>query len=76
LTRNRDEVAAALKEIGIPTAVHYPIPLNKQPAVQDTDVRLRIGDEIAELVISLPMHPYLSVSDQELIVKSLALHLK
>ncbi|MGJ7607617.1 DegT/DnrJ/EryC1/StrS family aminotransferase [Variovorax sp. LT1R20] len=76
LTRNRDEVAAALNQAGIPTAVHYPIPLNKQPAVHDADAKLPIGDEIAEQVISLPMHPYLNASDQEVIVKSLALRVK
>ncbi|MFW1786551.1 DegT/DnrJ/EryC1/StrS family aminotransferase, partial [Acinetobacter nosocomialis] len=30
---NRDQVQEKLKAQGIPTAVHYPIPLNKQPAV-------------------------------------------
>lgn len=56
---NRAEVQEKLKAQGIPTAVHYPIPLNKQPAVADTDVMLPIGDAIAERVMSLPMHPYL-----------------
>ena len=69
-------MAFALNQIDIPTAVHYPIPLNKQPAVRDVDAQLPIGDKIAEQVISLPMHPYLSVSDQEIVVKSLALHVK
>lgn len=56
---NRDDVQAKLKEQGIPTAVHYPIPLNKQPAVADESVILPVGDAIAERVMSLPMHPYL-----------------
>jgi UDP-2-acetamido-2-deoxy-ribo-hexuluronate aminotransferase len=50
--------------------------LNKQPAVRDADVELPIGDRIAEQVISLPMHPYLGISDQEVIVNSLAPHMK
>ncbi|WP_387691228.1 DegT/DnrJ/EryC1/StrS family aminotransferase [Photorhabdus sp. RM71S] len=58
--KNRDELQHKLKEQGIPTAVHYPIPLNKQPAVASHSV-LPVGDEIAQEVISLPMHPYLSV---------------
>ena len=57
---NRDEVQAKLKEQGIPTAVHYPIPLNKQPAVADTSAILPIGDAVAERVMSLPMHPYMT----------------
>ena len=56
---SRDDVQAKLKAQGIPTAVHYPIPLNKQPAVADESVILPVGDAIAERVMSLPMHPYL-----------------
>lgn len=54
-----------MKQAGIPTAVHYPIPLNKQSAVADAAVQLPRGDEAAEQVISLPMHPYLSKADQQ-----------
>ena len=69
---NRDEIQAKLKEQGIPTAVHYPIPLNKQPAVADVNVVLPVGDEVAQKVMSLPMHPYLTREEQENIVKALA----
>ncbi|KER02504.1 DegT/DnrJ/EryC1/StrS family aminotransferase [Photorhabdus temperata subsp. temperata] len=58
--KNRDELQHRLKAQGIPTAVHYPIPLNKQPAVA-SNIVLPVGDEIAQEVISLPMHPYLSI---------------
>ncbi|WP_313433290.1 DegT/DnrJ/EryC1/StrS family aminotransferase [Stutzerimonas nitrititolerans] len=57
--QSRDAVQAKLKEQGVPTAVHYPIPLNKQPAVADTNAHLPVGDAAAERVMSLPMHPYL-----------------
>ena len=68
---NRDEIQAKLKEQGIPTAVHYPIPLNKQPAVADTNAILPVGDAVAERVMSLPMHPYMIIESQKQIVKSL-----
>ena len=68
---NRDDVQAKLKAQSIPTAVHYPIPLNKQPAVANANVSLPVGDAIAEHVMSLPMHPYLTVEAQEKIVNSL-----
>lgn len=61
---NRDDVQQHLKERGIPTAVHYPIPLNKQPAVAD-DMPLAVGDSISQQVVSLPMHPYLERSQIE-----------
>ena len=69
---NRDEVQAKLKEQGIPTAVHYPIPLNKQPAVVDINAILPVGDEVAQKVMSLPMHPYLKCEEQKKIVEALA----
>ncbi len=68
----RAEIQHKLQEAGIPTAVHYPIPLNKQPAVADRSIQLPIGDEIAEEVMSLPMHPYLTEQDIQRVVESLA----
>lgn len=70
--KNREDVQKKLQEAGIPTAVHYPIPLNKQPAVADSHIQLPIGDEIAEDVISLPMHPYLLEQEQRRVVQALA----
>jgi len=71
LVQNRDAVQAKLKQAGIPTAVHYPIPLNKQPAVADASVLLPVGDEVARQVMSLPMSPGLLVADQMRIAESL-----
>lgn len=68
---NRSEVQTRLKDGGIPTAVHYPIPLNKQPAVANSDVLLPVGDEVAEHVVSLPMHPYLDASTVLAVVTTL-----
>ena len=65
---DRDEWQAKLQDAGIPTAVHYPIPLNKQPAVADDNAHLPVGDAIAERVMSLPMHPYLTSVEQKQIV--------
>jgi UDP-2-acetamido-2-deoxy-ribo-hexuluronate aminotransferase len=68
---HRDVLQKTLKEDGVPTVVHYPIPLNRQPAVADQSVFLPVGDEVARTVLSLPMHPYLSEVDQARIVESL-----
>lgn len=69
--KDREQVQQKLKEAGIPTAVHYPIPLNKQPAVADISVRLRVGDEVADQVMSLPMHPYITENEQQEVAKVL-----
>lgn len=55
----RVKVQTALKEAGIPTAIHYPLPLNRQPAAADTGAHLPVGDRAADEVLSLPIHPYL-----------------
>ncbi|WP_445006034.1 DegT/DnrJ/EryC1/StrS family aminotransferase [Halomonas mongoliensis] len=68
---HRTEQQSWLKAQGVPTAVHYPIPLNQQPAVADRAVSLSVGDEAAAKVISLPMHPYLDRNSQEMVVKAL-----
>lgn len=60
--QNRDAVQARLKAKGIPTAVHYPLPLNRQPAVADVSVHLPNGEKAAAEVMSLPMHPYLNLA--------------
>lgn len=71
---NRAAVVAALEAAGVPTAVHYPVPLNRQPAYEG---KCRIvgdlthSDAVAGRVMSLPMHPYMSDETQRLIVDAL-----
>ena len=69
--KNRDAVQESLKQQGIPTAVHYPIPLNRQPAVADSRAVLPVGDNAADSVLSLPMHPYLQSNDIKKIVQAI-----
>ena len=68
---NREQVQERLKAASIPTAVHYPIPLNRQPAVEDLSAVLPVGDRIAQRVMSLPMHPGLDASSQERVALAL-----
>ena len=68
----RTGLQAALKALDIPTAVYYPIPMHRQTAfsyLNLDDNRCPIADQLADTVISLPIHPYLSESDQDLICK-------
>jgi UDP-2-acetamido-2-deoxy-ribo-hexuluronate aminotransferase len=68
----RDRVQEALREVGIPTAVHYPQPLHRQPAVADADCHLPVTEATCEQIISLPMHPYLEAAQQRQVVEALA----
>lgn len=68
---NREGVRQRLAEAGIPTAVHYPQPLYRQPAVADPERRLPVTDAVCETIVSLPMHPYLQATQQEAVVEAL-----
>lgn len=61
----RTAVQHALLNAGIPTAIHYPLPLNKQPAVADPAANLVHGDLAANEVLSLPIYP--NLSDKEIL---------
>jgi UDP-2-acetamido-2-deoxy-ribo-hexuluronate aminotransferase len=68
---NRDQVQVKLKSAGVPTAVHYPCPLNKQPAFENPQAYLPHGDAAAQEVLSLPMHPYMTKREMRHIANSL-----
>ncbi len=69
---DRDGLVNHLNKLNIPTSIHYPIPLHKQPALahfydgQD----LTHSEYLSNHVVSLPMHPYLDEATQDLIVNS------
>jgi len=61
--QNRDDVQAKLKEQGIPTAVHYPMPLHLQEAFAYLGYQkgdFPISEVVSNEIMSLPMNPYLS----------------
>ncbi len=59
----RDQVANKLKGDGIPVAIHYPKPLHQQPVFYTPYKTFPIAELACQKVLSLPMHPYLSLSD-------------
>ena len=68
---DREAFQEKMKSSGVPTAVHYPLPLNKQPAVCDYSLQFQNGDVISDQVLSLPMHSYMSKYDFDLIIQSI-----
>lgn len=72
--QDRDALQDVLKAAGIPTVVHYPSPLNRQPAVAASQACLPVGDTLAREVLSLPMHPYLDMASQEAICSVILQH--
>lgn len=75
LLSNRIRIQEALEGLEIPTAIHYPIPLNEQPAYRDLCCPdcTPIASGLAKSVLSLPMGPYLDELNQIKIANALAL---
>ena len=64
--QNREAVQFKLKEQGIPTTVHYPIPLHLQEAFAYLGYKegaFPIAELVSSEIMSLPMNPYLSAEE-------------
>ena len=69
----RDDLAVALKGQGVPTAIYYPKPLHRQTAYRGfpaVDGGLPVSEQLADEVISLPMHAYLDPPVQDRIIEA------
>ena len=72
---HRTQLQSTLKEAGIPTAIYYPKPLHLQTAFKSLGYKegdFPISEDFSSRIFSLPMHPYLSNSDQEIIAQILS----
>jgi len=71
---DREELQAYLNANGVPTAVHYPLGLHKQPIFKklfNGNLHFPHAEEAARKVLSLPMHPYLTLEDQQKICNTI-----
>jgi dTDP-4-amino-4,6-dideoxygalactose transaminase len=76
-TDKRDALAAGLKEAGVPTAIHYPLPLSQQAGYRhypSAPGGTAVSEQLAQTVLSLPMHPYLEAPVQQRIVDAVRKH--
>lgn len=72
--KNRDALQEKLKLVGIPTAVHYPLPLHLQEAFEYLGYKagdFPISETVANEIMSLPMNPYLKDEEIAYIVENL-----
>ena len=72
--KNRDKLQERLKEVGIPTAVHYPMPLHLQECFAYLGYKkgdFPISEKVSQEILSLPMNPYLNDKEIEYIVENL-----
>jgi dTDP-4-amino-4,6-dideoxygalactose transaminase len=72
--KERDEFRKYLLNNGIETALHYPVPLHLQKAYQNcgyTKGKFPISEQCAKEIVSLPLHPWLSESEQNIIIEEI-----
>ncbi len=72
--KDRNELQVKLKEAGIPTAVHYPMPLHMQECFKYLGYNLGdfpVAEKISKEIMSLPMNPYLKENEILYISKNL-----
>lgn len=74
----RAKLQEALKARDIPTAIYYPIPMHRQTAFSYLDLAMNqcpVADRLADTVLSLPIHPYLSEEEMDIICSILTSNL-
>lgn len=68
---SRDALQSALKEVGIPSMVYYPTPMHKQTAHAPygpyADDLCPVATSLCDRVLSLPIHPYITEEDVEMV---------
>ncbi|MDX4048446.1 DegT/DnrJ/EryC1/StrS family aminotransferase [Aliarcobacter skirrowii] len=72
--QNRTELQTKLQNLGIPTAVHYPMPLHVQECFKYLNLKegdFPISEKVSKEIMSLPMNPYVSNEEIDFIIKSL-----
>lgn len=69
--KKRDHFRAYLKERGIETLIHYPIPVHKQWAYKEWSAyRLPLAEQLAEEVVSLPISPVLEPDEVAQVIRA------
>ncbi len=69
-TEKRDNLQEFLKEKGISTGIHYPIPIPKQPAITNVQEQMssfKNSELAAKTILSLPLYPQLTINEVEFV---------
>jgi len=67
----RDELSKYLNDNGVPTAIHYPVPLHLQEAFSYLDYRegdFPVSERTSKGILSLPMSPFITQDEQDYVI--------
>ncbi|WP_456432332.1 DegT/DnrJ/EryC1/StrS family aminotransferase [Thermosulfuriphilus sp.] len=70
----REALVAYLRNRGIPTAIHYPVPLHLQPAFRDLGYQrgdFPVAEAVSREILSLPFHPYLTEEEVDQVAQAI-----
>lgn len=73
-TEKRDQLQQFLKDQGIGTGIHYPIPLHVQKAYRSLGYKkgdFPVSEKVASEILSLPMYPQLGFDEQKYVVEKI-----
>lgn len=70
LTKNRKKMIEKFNKNSTPFSIFYPRPIYKQVPYKQS-IKLKNVEKISSMALSLPMHPYLTIRDQEKIIDCL-----
>lgn len=74
LCKDREAMIKKLNDAGIPTAIHYPIPLHLQEAFTNLGYKegdLPVSEKVSKQIMSLPMSTFLTQEQQDLVVATI-----
>lgn len=72
--KDREAMVEKLSKLGVPTAVHYPVPLHMQEAFKDLGYStgdFPVSELVSKEIMSLPMSAYLSEAEQDFVVQAI-----
>ena len=67
--RHRDAAAESLRSAGVPTQIHYRVPLHRQPLFAAQDVPMPVAEAWSGEVLSLPLYPDLRDGEQARVIE-------
>jgi dTDP-4-amino-4,6-dideoxygalactose transaminase len=73
-SENRNELIRILKDKGISTGIHYPIPLHLQKAYEGLGYHpgdFPVAERLSERILSIPIYPELTAAQMEFIAQTL-----
>lgn len=69
---NRESLMSHLESKGVPSLIHYPIPIHKTKIFQKSDlvVSSAMTDMLMDRIVSLPIHPFMSDEEIDSVIEA------